>query len=88
MLDAHSCHCHVCLAPVQDLDEIPKAEAVRALKYCEWAATPGMDDCVALEGTISYFAYSWVAGQSSWIPALSAVLRTTQAAQGGRAGQQ
>ncbi|CAL5225162.1 g7943 [Coccomyxa viridis] len=45
-----------------DLDEIPKAEAVRALKHCEWEAKPGMDDCVALEGSISYFAYSWVAG--------------------------
>ncbi|CAL5224980.1 g7757 [Coccomyxa viridis] len=45
-----------------DLDEIPKAEAVRALKHCEWEPKPGMDDCVALEGSISYFAYSWVAG--------------------------
>lgn len=49
----------------QDLDEIPKAEAVRALKHCEWEAKPGMDDCVALEGSISYFAYSWVAGEPS-----------------------
>ena len=56
------------LAPIQDLDEIPKAEAVRALKHCEWEALPGMDDCVALEGSISYFAYSWVAGESSWTP--------------------
>ena len=50
---------------VQDLDEIPKAEAVQALKHCEWEAKPSMDDCVALEGSLSYFAYSWVAGASS-----------------------
>ena len=37
---------------------------MRALKHCEWEALPGMDDCVALEGSMSYFAYSWVAGES------------------------
>ena len=39
---------------------------MRALKHCEWEAKPGMDDCAALEGSLSYFAYSWSAGEPSW----------------------
>ena len=51
------------LNTVQDLDEIPKAEAVRAVKHCEWAVDPGKDDCVALEGSFSYYSYSWYMGE-------------------------
>lgn len=46
---------------------------MRALKHCEWKAKPGMDDCVALEGTLSYFAYSWVAGEHPGSPLPSKV---------------
>ena len=51
------------LKTAQDLDEIPKVEAVRAVKHCEWAVDPGKDDCVALEGSFSYYSYSWYMGE-------------------------
>ena len=51
------------LNTAQDLDEIPKAEAVRAVKHCDWAVDPGKDDCVALEGSFSYYSYSWYMGE-------------------------
>lgn len=51
------------LTTAQDLDEIPKAEAVRAVKHCEWTVDPGKDDCVALEGSFSYYSYSWYMGE-------------------------
>ena len=46
----------------QDLDEVPKAEPVRAIKNCVWEPKEGMDECVALEGSYFYFSYSWYAG--------------------------
>ena len=48
---------------VQDLDEIPKREAVRAIKHCTWEVKPGKHDCVALEGSFFYYAFSWNAGR-------------------------
>lgn len=52
---------------VQDLDEIPKPEAVRAMKHCAWEAKPPLHDCVALEGSFFYFSYSWYSGDLSCI---------------------
>ena len=49
-------------AIVQDLDEIPKREAVRAIKHCAWEVKSGLHDCAALEGSFSYYAFSWNAG--------------------------
>ena len=46
----------------QDLDEIPKREAVRAIKHCMWEVKPGKHDCAALEGSFFYYAFSWNAG--------------------------
>ncbi|CAK0788020.1 hypothetical protein CVIRNUC_011242 [Coccomyxa viridis] len=48
-----------------DLDEVPKAEPVRAVKHCVWEPKEGMDECVALEGSYFYFSYSWYAGEWS-----------------------
>ena len=35
------------------------------MKHCEWAVDPGKDDCVALEGSFSYYSYSWYMGEPS-----------------------
>lgn len=46
-----------------DVDEIPKPEAVRAIRNCAWKVLPEKDDCAALEGSFFYFSYSWYAGE-------------------------
>ena len=35
-----------------DLDEVPKPEAVAALRRCEWARQPERNNCVALEASM------------------------------------
>ena len=45
-----------------DLDEVPKPEAVEALRRCGWARQPGCDNCAALEASMYYYSYSNYAG--------------------------
>ncbi len=52
------------LTTAQDLDEVPRAEAISAVKHCDWVVDPGKDDCVALEGSFSYYSYSWYSGEA------------------------
>ena len=62
--DPHSCLLNnLWFLCQQDLDEVPKAEPVRAVKHCVWEPKEGMDECVALEGSYFYFSYSWYAGE-------------------------
>jgi beta-1,4-mannosyl-glycoprotein beta-1,4-N-acetylglucosaminyltransferase len=46
-----------------DVDEIPKPEAIRALRKCSWQVLPGKQDCAAMEGSFHYFSFSWYAGE-------------------------
>ena len=45
-----------------DVDEIPKAEAVAALRRCEWPKRPDHHNCAAMEGSFFYFSYANYAG--------------------------
>lgn len=50
-----------------DVDEIPRPEAVQALRSCEWELKDGYDDCAVLEGPFFYFSYSWYAGERTGV---------------------
>lgn len=45
-----------------DVDEIPRAAAVAALRRCAWVNQADRHNCAALEGPFFYFSYTNYAG--------------------------
>ncbi len=60
-----------------DVDEIPKAAAVAALRRCEWPRLPEHHYCAALEGSFFYFSYANYAGHLDHTPSSLQLLALT-----------
>jgi hypothetical protein len=45
-----------------DLDEVPKPEAVAALRRCHWGRQAERHNCASLESSMYYFSYANYAG--------------------------